>query len=106
MHLRADLVVLSACETARGKIAQGDGVMGLGWAVLAAGARAAVLSQWKVDSGATSDLMIDFHRRLTGAKPADKADALRQAALDTMRSPGRLHPFYWAAFIVAGDARH
>ena len=105
MRLRANLVVLSACETARGKIGQGDGVMGLGWAVLAAGARASVLSQWKVDSGATSDLMIDFHRRLTGAKPADKADALRQAALDTMHSPGRLHPFYWAAFIVVGDAR-
>jgi CHAT domain-containing protein len=106
MRLRANLVVLSACETARGKIGQGEGVMGLGWAVLAAGARASVLSQWKVDSSATSDLMIDFHRRLTGAKPADKADALRQASLDTMHSPGRLHPFYWAAFIVLGDARY
>jgi CHAT domain-containing protein len=105
MRLRANLVVLSACETARGKIGQGDGVMGLGWAVLAAGARASVLSQWKVDSGATSDLMIDFHRRLTTAKAADKAEALRQASLDTMRSPGRLHPFYWAGFIVVGDAR-
>jgi CHAT domain-containing protein len=105
MRLRANLVVLSACETARGKIGQGDGVMGLGWAVLAAGARASVLSQWKVDSGATSDLMIDFHRRLTAPAPPDKSEALRQAALDTMRSPGRLHPFYWAAFIVVGDAR-
>ena len=105
MRLRASLVVLSACETARGKIGQGEGVMGLGWAVLAAGARATVLSQWKVDSGATSDLMIDFHRRLVGGKAADKAEALRQAALDTMHSPRRLHPFYWAAFIVVGDAR-
>jgi CHAT domain-containing protein/tetratricopeptide (TPR) repeat protein len=105
MRLRANLVVLSACETARGQIGQGDGVMGLGWAVLAAGARASVLSQWKVDSGATSDLMIDFHRRLTGGKTADKAEALRQASLDNMRLPGRLHPFYWAAFIVVGDAR-
>lgn len=105
MRLRADLVVLSACETARGKIGQGDGVMGLGWAALAAGARASVLSQWKVDSGATSDLMIGFHRRLTGSKAASKADALRQASLDVMRSPGRAHPFYWAGFIVLGDAR-
>jgi CHAT domain-containing protein/tetratricopeptide (TPR) repeat protein len=104
MRLRADLVVLSACETARGKIGQGDGVMGLGWAVLAAGARASVLSQWKVDSGATGDLMVDFHRRLAGRK-TDKAEALRQASLATMRSPGRLHPFYWAGFIVLGDAR-
>jgi CHAT domain-containing protein len=105
MRLRANLVVLSACETARGKIGDGDGVMGLGWAVLAAGARASVLSQWKVDSAATSDLMIDFHRRLTAAGATDKAEALRQASLDAMRSPGRLHPFYWAAFIVVGDAR-
>jgi CHAT domain-containing protein len=105
MRLHASLVVLSACETARGKIGQGDGVMGLGWAVLAAGARASVLSQWKVDSGATSDLMIDFHRRLTAPGSVDKAEALRQASLDTMRSPGRLHPFYWAGFIVVGDAR-
>jgi CHAT domain-containing protein/tetratricopeptide (TPR) repeat protein len=109
LGMRAELVVLSACETARGKIGQGDGVMGLGWAVLAAGARASVLSQWKVDSSATSDLMIDFHRRLTsgraGAKKTDKADALRNASLDVMRSPGRLHPFYWAGFIVVGDAR-
>jgi CHAT domain-containing protein len=104
MRLRADLVVLSACETARGKIGQGDGVMGLGWATLAAGARASVLSQWKVDSSATSDLMIDFHRRLTG-NAASKAEALRQASLDVMRSPGRAHPFYWAGFVVLGDAR-
>jgi CHAT domain-containing protein len=105
MRLRANLVVLSACETARGKIGDGDGVMGLGWAMLAAGARASVLSQWKVDSAATSDLMIDFHRRLTAPGARDKAEALRQASLDAMRSPGRLHPFYWAAFIVVGDAR-
>jgi CHAT domain-containing protein/tetratricopeptide (TPR) repeat protein len=105
MRLRANLVVLSACETARGKIGDGEGVMGLGWAVLAAGARASVLSQWKVDSAATSDLMIDFHRRLAAPGATDKSEALRQASLDAMRSPGRLHPFYWAAFIVVGDAR-
>jgi CHAT domain-containing protein/tetratricopeptide (TPR) repeat protein len=104
MRLRANLVVLSACETARGKIGQGDGVMGLGWAMMAAGARASILSQWKVDSAATGDLMIDLHRRLTGGR-SDKAEALRQASLDIMHSPGRLHPFYWAAFIVLGDAR-
>ncbi len=110
MRLRANLVVLSACETARGKIGQGDGVMGLGWAVLAAGARVSVMSQWKVDSAATGDLMIDFHRRLTGASAAARKtsgnvdEALRQASLDIMRTPGRLHPFYWAGFIAIGDA--
>jgi CHAT domain-containing protein len=48
--------------------------------------------------------MVDFHRRLAGRK-TDKAEALRQASLATMRSPGRLHPFYWAGFIILGDAR-
>ena len=105
MRLSASLVVLSACETARGKIGQGEGVLGLGWAVLAAGARASVVSQWKVDSDATSDLMIGFHQRLTGRHPVDKAEALRQASLAMMRSPGRQHPFYWASFMVIGDAR-
>ena len=105
MRLQASLVVLSACETARGKIGQGEGVLGLGWAVLAAGARASAVSQWKVDSDATSDLMIGFHQRLTGRHRVDKAEALRQASLAMMRSPGRQHPFYWASFMVIGDAR-
>lgn len=105
LRLRADLVVLSACETARGKVGQGEGILGLGWAVLAAGARATAVSQWKVDSDATSDLMIGFHRRLTGAHPMDKAEALRQSSLAIMRSPGRRHPFYWASFMVIGDSR-
>jgi CHAT domain-containing protein len=78
--------------------------MGLGWAV-AAGARTSVLSQWEADSNATSDLMTDFHRRLNRARKAHDAEALRQASLDTMRSPGRLHPFYWAKFIVVGGFR-
>jgi len=49
--------------------------------------------------------MIDFHRRLAASHGAGKAEALRQASLATMRTPGRIHPFYWAAFILAGDGR-
>ena len=105
LKLEANLVVLSACETARGAIGRGEGVLGLGWAVLAAGARASVLSQWQVDSAATADLMIDFHRRLTAAKAPEKSEALREASLGTMRMQGRQHPFYWASFIVVGDGR-
>ena len=82
MRLQADMVVLSACETARGKIGQGDGVMGLGWAMLAAGAHSAVLSQWKVDSAATGDLMIDFHRRL-----ASRQGRIRPKRCDRRRWP-------------------
>jgi CHAT domain-containing protein len=105
LRLGAGLVVLSACETARGEITQGEGMLGLGWAFEAAGAASAVLSQWKVDSAATRDLMVDFHRRLIAAGGAGKAEALRQASLATMRTPGRAHPFYWAPFILTGDGR-
>ena len=105
LPLGARLVVLSACETARGKVAQGEGVLGLAWAVLAAGARASVVSQWKVDSAATGSLMVDFHRRLTANHPPDTAEALRQAALGLLHTPGRQHPFYWASFILLGDSR-
>jgi CHAT domain-containing protein len=69
------------------------------------GARASVLSQWKVDSGATSDLMIDFHRRLTAGKGVDKPNALRQGCTRYHALPRCLHPFYWAAFLVVGDTR-
>jgi CHAT domain-containing protein/tetratricopeptide (TPR) repeat protein len=102
MPLHARLVVLAACETARGKVAQGEGVLGLAWAVLAAGARASVVSQWKVDSAATAALMIDFHRRLATGPAPDEAEALRQAALSMLRTPNRRHPFYWAPFVLLG----
>lgn len=103
--LRASLVVLSACDTGLGVAGAGEGVLGFGWALAAAGARTAVLSQWKVDSDATADLMIDFHRRLAASRLAGKAEALRQAALAAMRKPARRHPFYWGAFVVTGDGR-
>jgi CHAT domain-containing protein len=102
MRLRARLVVLSACETARGRITHGEGILGLGWAFAAAGAPATVLSQWKVDSSATRDLMIGFHRRLTDGRGTGHPEALRQAELATMRTAGHQHPFYWAAFILMG----
>jgi len=85
MDLRADLVVLSACETARGRFGAGEGVIGLSWALFVAGAPATVVSQWKVESASARDLMLNFHRQLrapSAAAPASatKAEALRQAA--------------------------
>jgi CHAT domain-containing protein len=110
LDLNADLVVLSACETARGRVGAGEGMIGLTWAIFVAGSPATVVSQWKVDSAATSNLMVDFHRNLRGS-PASakrrmtKAEALRQAALKVMRSSEYRHPFNWAAFVVVGDGR-
>lgn len=105
LDLSADLVVLSACETARGAFGGGEGVIGLSWALLAAGASSSVLSQWEVDSASTTSLMITFHERLLkeprGAAAAP--EALRAASLSLLKDPRYRHPFYWAGFIVVGS---
>ena len=102
MKLRAELVVLSACETARGSVSDGEGVIGLSWALMIAGVPTAVLSQWKVQSDSTSQLMIAFHENRR--RGMDEASALRSAALKLRRMPAYQHPFYWAPFVVVGAA--
>jgi CHAT domain-containing protein len=101
MDLEADLVVLSACETARGRVGAGEGLIGLSWALFVAGTPAAVVSQWKVESESTTRLMLQFHSELRAGAPIAKA--LRQAALQLLRSEAYRHPFYWAPFVVVGD---
>ena len=101
MDLKADLVVLSACDTARGRVAGGEGMIGLTWAFFVAGVPATVVSQWSVDSESTSALMVQFHRNLLAGLP--KAEALRRAELKLLRDPRYNHPFYWAPFVVVGD---
>lgn len=104
LDLHADLAVLSACDTARGQISRGEGVVGLSWAFLAAGCPTTVVSQWKVDSAATEQLMIAFHRDLIESNFRSAADALRRAKLALMKDPRYRHPFYWAPFIVVGKS--
>ncbi len=103
LSLHADLVVLSACQTGSGTFHAGEGIIGLSWALLAAGAPTTVVADWKTDSAATSRLMVDLHRRLLSGD--GKAQALRQAQLDLRRDPRYAHPYYWAAFEVVGDGR-
>jgi CHAT domain-containing protein len=110
LDLQARLVVLSACETARGKVTAGEGVIGLAWAVFVAGCPTTVVSQWKVDSASTTELMLEFHRHLQAKKQHNDADAstaraLQQAAIKLLRSNEYRHPFYWAGFLVVGDGR-
>lgn len=101
MKLHARLAVLSACETARGKISEGEGVIGLSWALFAAGCPSAVVSQWKVDSDSNTELMLEFHRRFhDGVK---SAEALRAASVALAKNPRYRHPFYWAPFVAIGD---
>jgi CHAT domain-containing protein len=107
LDLKADLAVLSACETARGRFGAGEGAIGLTWALFVAGVPTTVVSQWKVESASTRDLMLDFHRRLRipAKAPVMKAGALRQAALKLMKNQETSHPFYWAGFVLVGDGR-
>ena len=108
MDLKADLVVLSACETARGRVGAGEGMIGLTWALFVAGSPTNVVSQWKVDSTSTTQLMVEFHRNLKNGLSKGKlelgtAKALQRAATTLLRTKEYRHPFYWAGFIVMGD---
>jgi CHAT domain-containing protein/uncharacterized protein HemY len=106
LDLRTDLVVLSACETGRGRIGAGEGLIGLTWAFFVAGAPSTVVSQWKVDAESTAELMQEFHRRMRARQPSapTKAEALREAELKLLRNPKYRHPFYWASFSIIGEA--
>jgi CHAT domain-containing protein/lipopolysaccharide biosynthesis regulator YciM len=106
LDLQADLAVLSACETARGRVGAGEGMIGFSWAMFIAGVPSIVVSQWKVESAGTRDLMVNFHRGLLSSKSTStKTEALRQAALKVLKNPETNHPFYWGGFILVGDGR-
>jgi CHAT domain-containing protein len=99
LKLNAQLVVLSACNTGRGKIT-GDGVIGLSRALITSGVPSVVVSLWSVPDAPTSLLMTEFYRNLQ--KNPDKAQALRQAMLTTMKQTP--NPYNWAAFTLIGEA--
>jgi tetratricopeptide (TPR) repeat protein len=149
-HLDADLVTLSACQTALGKYETGEGFMGFAQALILCGSRSVCLSLWKVDDAATALLMQRFYANLLGKRdglkaPLGKAEALSEAKhwLRTLtreealkhaaaayqgieRGKGRpklprlpplpepvpaakedcpyAHPYYWAAFVITGEA--
>jgi CHAT domain-containing protein len=106
MNLHADLAVLSACETANGRISPGEGVIGMSWAFFVAGTRSMLVSQWKVNSASTSQFMVNFYNDL-GSNPqrstSKKSKALRDAALQLMKGSRYRHPFYWAGFVLLGS---
>ena len=103
MDLGAELVVLSACDTARGKYAAGEGIIGFSWALFAARCKTQVVSQWKVDSAATSVLMKSFHKNVRDDR-TQAASALQKTIVSMLKTKQYRHPFYWAGFVVLGDA--
>jgi CHAT domain-containing protein len=135
MDLKANLVVLSGCETGLGKLSTGDELVGLTRAFIYAGTPSVVASLWGVDDSSTAQLMASFYRNL---KTMGKAEALRQAQLELIRGEGRSdllarrgvggigklgetvksespsqdpisistsHPYFWAPFILVGDGK-
>ncbi|HUN48555.1 MAG TPA: CHAT domain-containing tetratricopeptide repeat protein, partial [Stellaceae bacterium] len=104
LSLNADLVVLSACNTAAGGGRfGGDALSGLAEAFFYAGARTLVASHWQVPSLATVQLMTGMFDRAGPRLQAGIAESLRQSQLALAREPATAHPFYWAAFTVIGD---
>jgi len=105
LKLMADWVVLSACNTAAGDQPGADGLRGLARAFFQSGARALLVSHWRIDSEATVDLMTRLFKGYAGDNGRGKAEAARQAALGFLKAtkPELSHPTYWAAFSVVGD---
>jgi CHAT domain-containing protein len=106
MRLNADLAVLSACETGGGRISPGEGVIGMSWAFFVAGTRSVVVSQWRVNSASTSQLMKNFYQALASQadiKGRNKSQALREASLRLLQDRRYRHPFYWAGFVLVSS---
>jgi CHAT domain-containing protein len=104
LRLGADLVVLSACQTALGQEIRGEGLIGLTRGFMYAGAARVLASLWSVDDRATSLLMERFYRHMIsgGLSPAE---ALRQAQVEMSRDPSWGSPYYWAGFSLQGEWR-
>lgn len=102
LNLPADLVVLSACQTALGKEVRGEGLVGLTRGFLYAGALRVAASLWKVDDSATAGLMSGFYRAMLSGRLAPAA-ALRKAQLEMRAQPRWSSPYYWAGFELQGE---
>ena len=101
------MVTLSACETARGKEATGEGVFGLRRALEIAGARTVLMSLWSVPDREARDWMMVFYKeKLAGASVLDATRKASLTMIEKLRAEGKPpHPYLWAAFQTAGDWR-
>lgn len=103
VRLKADLVVLSGCSTGTGRLARGEGLLGLTRGFLFGGARSVVATLWPVADRSTALLMEQFYRGLIEGK--NKARALRDAQAWLASQPQYSHPYFWAGFELIGDDR-
>jgi len=108
LDLPCDLISLSACETGRGKLMGGEGILGLPRLFLGAGAQSVLMTLWKVDDKFSSNIMPLFYKKFLQEK-LPKIDALgevKRAIVDDKVAQEKTHyqhPFYWASFVLYGD---
>jgi CHAT domain-containing protein/tetratricopeptide (TPR) repeat protein len=103
LKLAADLVVLSACQTALGKDIKGEGLVGIARGFMYAGAARVVASLWKVDDRASAELMKYFYDGLFGQPRLRPAAALRAAQVKMWKQLRWRSPYFWAAFMLQGE---
>lgn len=103
LDLRAQLAVLTACETGLGKNVDGEGVRSLGYSFAYAGCPSLVMSLWSIDEKVSSEIIARFYEHLADGMP--KHEALRQAKLDHLNSASDelALPYYWAGMVLVGD---
>lgn len=102
--LKADLVVLSACETGYGTLSRGEGVMSLARTFTSIGVPTSVVSLWKIPSGSTENILTKFYTYLTHNNSVGAS--LRQSKLDYLQNQSLNSPYYWAGLIPVGDTTY
>lgn len=102
LNLKADMVTLSACQTALGKEVEGEGLISLGRAFAYAGAKRTIITLWKVDDEATSEFMTKFYEKLL-KENMSPSTALREAQIYMLKNPKWRLPYFWAGFVIEGE---
>ncbi len=103
MKLNAQLAVLSACNTGKGKLLGGEGVLSLSRGFFYAGVPSVIMTLWAVEDRSGADLMTSFYKYLAEGKTKD--EALRLAKVDYLKSSDQMrsHPHFWAAYMSIGN---
>ena len=105
MDIRADLAVLSACNSGSGNITRGEGIMSLGRAFQFAGVESLLLSKWEVSDGIAPIIITEFYKNIDEGMPKDKALQLAKLAFLEQADNVTQSPYYWGSFFILGDAK-
>jgi len=102
MEFKAKLLVLSSCNTGKGKLKAGDGAINLARGFFYAGIKNVVLTKWAISDNSSAQLMGDFYRQLSEQKASDEALQLSKIQYLETADPLKLHPYYWSAYVSIG----